>query len=117
MLNEKGEDMEFRFYLNKKKIDTTAAMAFWSWFAENERSIIDRCKTDAMRLIYEIDQKLRPVFPYFKGELEFQLGFNDGRGEFFFFHLGNRHLIKDSETLGSLMPDSLRQRWKYIIEK
>lgn len=110
--------MVFRFQLSKKKeMDIEAAKAFWSWFADNEVSILDRYKTDGRNLVFEIDRRLQPVFPYFKGELEFQLGFNEGRGEFFFFHLGNRHLLRDGETLGSLMPAGLRRKWRYILEK
>lgn len=110
--------MVFRFQLTKKKeIDLEAAKEFWNWFMENEKSIIERCKTDAARLIFEIDCKLRPIFPYFKKELEFQLGFNEGRGEFFFFHFGNRYLLRDGEILGSLMPGELGRKWRYILEK
>ena len=109
--------MEFRFYPKKKEMDINAANEFWKWFSENEKSIIERCRTDASRLIFEIDQKLIPVFPYYRKELEFQLGFNEGRGEFFFFHLGNRNLIRDGEALGSLMPEELQKHWRYILEK
>ena len=108
--------MIFRFQLTKKKeMNLNAAKMFWQWFEENERSIIERYKTDPRRLVFEIDQKLRPIFPYYNRELEFQLGFNEGRGEFFFFHMNNRHLIRDGDTLGALMPESVKQRWRYIL--
>ena len=110
--------MVFRFQLSKKKeMDLSAANGFWKWFDENEKSIIDRYRTDGMNLVHEIDRRLIPIFPYFKGELEFQLGFNEGRGEFFFFHLGNKNLMKDGETLGSLMPERLKKRWRFILGK
>ena len=110
--------MVFRFQISQKKeMDTKAAKEFWQWFTDNEKSIIDRLRSDARSLVFEIDQKLRPIFPYFSGELEFQLGFNDGRGEFFFFHFGKRYLIRDGETLGSLMPEELRGRWRYMLGK
>ena len=110
--------MVFRFQLSKKKeMNVEAAKEFWRWFSENEKSIVERCKTDGRRLVFDIDQRLQTVFPYFKGELEFQLGFNEGRGEFFFFHLGNRHLIRDGETLGVLMPEQVKKRWRFILGK
>ena len=110
--------MVFRFQLSKKKeMNVEAAKEFWRWFSENEKSIVERCKTDGRRLVFDIDQRLRPVFPYFGGELEFQLGFNEGRGEFSFFHFGKSYLIRDGETLGSLMPEELRGRWRYMLGK
>jgi hypothetical protein len=109
--------MVFRFQLKNKEIDTEAAVDFWRWFSENEEMIADRCRTDGRRLVFEIDQRLVPVFSYYKGELEFCLGFNEGRGEFFFFHKGNRHLKRDGEKLGELMPEDLRRRWKFVIER
>ena len=109
--------MLFRFYPKKKEMDIGAAKDFWKWFDENEKTIIERYRTDGVNLVHEIDRWLMPIFPYFNGELEFQLGFNEGRGEFFFFHLGNKNLARDGATLGSLMPERLRSRWKYILEK
>ncbi|MBQ7344047.1 MAG: hypothetical protein IJW53_04705 [Clostridia bacterium] len=110
--------MKFRFQLTKKKeMNLNAAKDFWQWFEENEKSIIKRYKTDGRRLVFEIDQKLQPIFPYYKGELEFQLGFNEGRGEFFFFHLKNKHLMRDGDTLGTLMPEAVKQRWRYILSE
>ena len=57
------------------------------------------------------------MFPYFKKELEFQLGFNEGKGEFFFFHFGNKHLMRDGQAWAELMPADLKARWTVILEK
>ena len=70
-----------------------------------------------MDVIWAIDARIKPVFPYFRKELEFQLGFNDGKGEFFFFHFGNRNLIQDGQILKSMMPASLAEHWTFIMER
>lgn len=101
---------------SKKEMNVKAAEAFWSWFAENEEWIITTSKTDGMKVVLAVDEKIKPVFSYFKKELEFQLGFNDEKGEFFFFHLGNKNLFRDGKTLGEMMPAELKKRWTYVLE-
>ena len=101
----------------KKEMDRPAAEQFWQWFTESEEWIISTYKANGMAVIEAVDARLKPVFPYFKQELEFQLGFNSGKGEFFFFHLGNKYLIRDGEILKSMMPASLAERWVWICEK
>ena len=94
-----------------------AAKSFWIWFEEKEEWIINCRTSDDSAFVWEIDEKLKPVFPYFKGELEFQLGYNNGVGEFFFFHFGKKELIQDGETLGRMMPAEIAKRWKFILDK
>lgn len=101
----------------KKEMNTQAAKAFWAWFAEEEAWIIDCIEKRDSAFIWAIDQRLKPVFPYFKGELEFQLGYHDAVGEFFFFHFGKKPLIRDAMRLGQMMPASLTDTWKFICEK
>ena len=102
---------------SKKEMDTAAAEAFWAWFAEQEEWILANLKTNGMDVVWAIDARIKPVFPYFKKELEFQLGFNEGKGEFFFFHFGNKYLMRDGERLAEMMPEGLRGRWTVILEK
>ena len=73
---------------SKKYMDEEAAKVFWSWFEEQEVWIIDCIAKSDAAFVWAIDERLKPVFPYFRGELEFQLGYNEGVGEFFFFHFG-----------------------------
>ena len=101
----------------KKQMNTAAAQAFWGWFMEKENWIIDNINTNGMDVVWAIDAQIKPVFPYFKKELEFQLGFNDGHGEFFFFHFGNKNLVRDAETLKNMMPAVLAERWTFIAER
>ena len=101
----------------KRSMNEEAARAFWAWFEENEEWVICCIAAHDSAFIWAIDERLKPVFPYFKGELEFQLGYNDGVGEFFFFHFGKKELIRDSETLGKLMPVETAKRWRFIPEK
>lgn len=100
----------------KKEMDCAAAETFWQWFAENEDRIIEALAVYDMDIVRELDDRLAPVFPYYKEELEFQLGFHEGEGEFIFFHLGERHLQQHSEALVSMMPRSLRERWRFTVE-
>ena len=102
---------------SKKKMNTAAAEAFWAWFAEKEEWILANLKTNGMDVVWAIDAQIKPVFPYFKKELEFQLGFNEGKGEFFFFHFGNKHLMRDGQSLAEMMPEGMRGRWTVILEK
>ena len=101
----------------KKSMNEEAANAFWKWFAEKEKWIINCILNHDSAFVWAIDENLKPVFPYFKGELEFQLGYNNGVGEFFFFHFGKKDLVRDGETLGKMMPSEIAKRWKLILEK
>ena len=101
----------------KKVMNEEAAKAFWIWFAEKEEWIIGCISNHDSAFVWAIDEKLKPIFPYFKGELEFQLGYNNGVGEFFFFHFGNKDLARDGEALGKMMPPEIANKWKLILEK
>lgn len=103
--------------LSKKIMNEEAAKSFWKWFVEKEAWIIGCIANHDSAFIWAMDEKLRPVFPYFKKELEFQLGYNNGVGEFFFFHFGKKELARDAESLGKMIPPELSQRWKLILEK
>ena len=73
---------------DRKIMNEEAAKSFWVWFTENEEWVINCIANHDSAFVWAIDERLKPVFPYFKGELEFQLGYSDGVGEFFFFHFG-----------------------------
>ena len=102
------------------KMDTAAAKTFWIWFADNEAQIIEAFTAGgqaAMAFIPQIDQYLAPVFPYEPNQnIQFQLGCNKGKNEFFFFHLNQKALIRDAQTLKEMMPETLRSRWIFVIE-
>ena len=103
---------------SKKEMNTAAAEAFWAWFAEKEEWITATLGTpNGSDVVWAVDAQIKPVFPYFKKELEFQLGFNEGKGEFFFFHFGNKHLMRDGQAWAELMPADLKARWTVILEK
>ena len=102
----------------RKAAIRAAAEAFWAWFAEKEEWITATLGTpNGSDVVWAIDAQIKPVFPYFKKELEFQLGFNEGKGEFFFFHFGNKHLMRDGQAWAELMPADLKARWTVILEK
>ena len=103
-------------FFAKKVMDEAAAKAFWEWFSEKETWIIDCIANHDSAFVWAIDEQLKPIFPYFKGELEFQLGYNNGVGEFFFFHFGKKELMRDAQMLGEMMPSALAERWKFIME-
>ena len=104
------------FLFGKKGMDKAAAEVFWAWFEEQESWIIECLDKRDSAFIWAIDEKLKPVFPYFKKELEFQLGYNNGVGEFFFFHFGKKDLMRDANALADRMPSSLKERWRFISE-
>ena len=101
---------------SKKEMDITAAENFWNWFADKEEWIKSNVKTNGMDVIWAIDEQIKPVFPYFKKELEFQLGYNDGVGEFFFFHFNDKNLKRDAETFKSMIPEKLSETWTIILD-
>ncbi|MBQ4284681.1 MAG: hypothetical protein IJB96_12245 [Lachnospira sp.] len=101
----------------KNSMNKGAAEKFWNWFEEKEDWIIDCISVSNSDFIWAIDERLKPVFPYFKGEFEFQLGYNDGVGEFFFFHFGEKELVRDSQILAQMMPLKIAMRWRFILEE
>lgn len=101
---------------SKKSMNEEAAKAFWVWFEEQQAWIIDCIVKNDDAFIWAIDERLKPVFPYFKKELEFQLGYNDGIGEFFFFHFDKKELVRDAEALGKMMPSAVAKNWRFILE-
>ena len=100
----------------KKEMNLQEAEKFWNWFEENEDWIKVNLKIRGLAVVEAVDEKLKPVFPYWKKELEFQLGYNEGQGEIFFFHFNNRNLVRDAEKLESLMPQTLKKTWRFIAE-
>ena len=102
---------------SKKVMNEDAAKSFWSWFEQKEEWIINCIANHDSAFVWAIDERLKPVFPYFKGELEFQLGYNNEVGEFFFFHFGKKELIRDGEILGKMMPPEIAKNWKFILDK
>ena len=102
---------------SKKAMNEEAAKDFRAWFEEQEAWIVNCLSNHDSAFIWAIDERLKPVFPYFKKELEFQLGYNEGKGEFFFFHFGNSNLMKDADSFSALMPNNISERWSFIAEK
>lgn len=103
-------------FFGKKECDLQEAEKFWNWFEESELWIKDNLKTHGLAVVEAVDERLKPVFPYWNKELEFQLGYNEGKGEIFFFHFNNRNLVRDAKILGSLMPQTLKNSWKFISQ-
>lgn len=101
----------------KKEMDITAAESFWQWFVDNEDRIIEALARYDMDIVREIDDQLVPIFPYYKEELEFQLGFSEGTGEFIIFHLGCKSLQRDGERFCAMLPPALADRWTVTLEE
>ena len=102
---------------DRKIMNEEAAKSFWVWFTENEEWVINCIANHDSEFVWAIDERLKPVFPYFKGEIEFQLGYSYGVGEFLFFHFGKKELVRDGETLGKLMTTEIAKRWQFILDK
>ena len=102
---------------NKKQINIDAAKKFWEWFLQEENWIITNIKIKPIEVINAIDQNLKPIFPYFKKELEFEFGINSQKKKFFLYHFNNKQLIKDTIIFKNMMPDVLKDRWVMILEK
>lgn len=65
----------------KKEMNLQEAEKFWNWFEENEDWIKVNLKIRGLAVVEAVDEKLKPVFPYWKKELEFQMGYNEGQGK------------------------------------
>ncbi len=111
-----GDIVMFHLF-GKKEMDKIAAKNFWVWFVENEEWIVGNIKTNGMEVVDMVDAEMKPIFPYYKKELEFQIGFHEGKGEFFIFYMGNKNLKRDAEILKGMMPAKLSERWTFVIEK
>ncbi len=100
-------------------MDIAAAEGFWQWFAEQEQFITEKLGGEnAMEVVELVDARITPIFPYAPAQaIQFQLGWNEGAGEFFFYHSGHKKLMADGETLGNMMPEALRERWAYKLQK
>lgn len=101
-------------------MDRNAAKDFWAWFAENEDDITEKTAEGgevAAEMKAQISKHLSRVFSYEKEtEIEFQLGTSEGKNALFVYHFNKEQLIEDAEELGEMMPDTLRENWKYITE-
>lgn len=99
-------------------MDKAAAEAFWAWFGENEEKIIEKLSgAGASQVIEWVDEKICPIFPYVPADaVQFELGWNNGVGEFFFFHNGNERLGSDGETFASMMPEHMKTRWTVKVQ-
>ena len=101
---------------NKKTIDIAALDNFWKWFEGKEEWIKANINTNGIDVVWAIDEQIKPIFPYFKKELEFQLGYNNGVGEFFFFHFNDINLKKDAEIFKNAIPEDLAKRWSIVLD-
>lgn len=103
------------FSIFNKKIDLEAAIQFWDWFVENEQWIIDNFNERGTEIVYEIESQFKLVFRDFKGELEFDFTFFEGRGELYFYDLRNKYLYNGAIVLKDKMPIKISERWTFII--
>lgn len=100
-------------------MDRTAAEAFWVWFADEEGRISERLGgSGAGEVVAWVDQRICPVFPYVPSDMvQFELGWNSGRGEIFFFYNGDEKLLADAEEFAAMMPEGLKDRWTLNIQE
>lgn len=100
-------------------MDMAAAKAFWRWFLENGGKIAETLGgSGAGEVVGWVDQRLCPVFPYVPADaVQFELGWNNGKGEFFFFHNGNEKLLADGGVFASLMPEEIKSRWSVMVRE
>ena len=99
-------------------MDEAAAGHFWAWFREQEEKITEKLSgSGASEVIGWVDEKICPVFPYVPADaVQFELGFNNGVGEFFFFHNENEKLRIDGEAFAALLPEELKDRWTVKVQ-
>lgn len=50
----------------KKTMNEDLAKSFWVWFEEQEEWIINCITNHDSAFVWAIDERLKPVFPYFK---------------------------------------------------
>lgn len=100
----------------KAHIDITAGKNFWQWFSDNEEWIKANLYDKSSNVMDSIDEKLIPVFPYFKKELSFQLGYKPDMGVFYFYCFHDNQLKNDAEILKTLMPENLAKFWSFKLK-
>ena len=98
-------------------MDEASAQNFWAWFAENEPKIVEKLSGNgAVEVVGWVDEKICPVFPYMVADdVHFELGFNNGVGEFFLFHRGDEKHRVSCERFAAMLPEKLKTRWTVTL--
>ncbi|VEU83247.1 hypothetical protein [Acholeplasma hippikon] len=106
----------FSFLLRAKEEDIIkakeASKEFWEYFIKEEIDIVQRLShggEQTMRLLDEIEGKLRLIFPKYKKELHF--GFLIEQKEFDLAHANNKYLKELMRVFRDEMPMILKQTW------
>lgn len=99
---------------------TQRAEKFWQWFTEHEDEIIDLSSAggDQEEIINaRVRARLALVFSYERpGEIEFSLN-NDGeKNVLSVYHFNKEKMRSDAQELGTMMPNALKENWKYETE-
>lgn len=105
------------FLFAKKNINMDAVDLFWVWFLENEQWIIDNFDDRGLEIVKEMSSRLKPIFPDFKGQIEFDFTFFKGAGEFNFYHNNKNYLLNGSKILIDKMPIEISQRWTFSVSR
>ncbi len=109
------------FGLNKGEVgmDEEAAREFWAWFAENEARVADAYLTgggEAREMASQLRYYLAPVFPYMKASaVEFDVTITDEWNKLYVYHYNEEKLSGDMERLKEMMPETLKDTWRYLI--
>lgn len=65
----------------KKEMNLQEAEKFWNWFEENEDWIKVNLKIRGLAVVEAVDEKLKPVFPYWKKNWNFRWDIMRDRGK------------------------------------
>lgn len=104
---------------NEMKINT-----FCSWFEDNSSRIIESMKNrendqDTMfAVLDEVELQLANVYrDGYKGNIEFEYGFNDdiGKWDLNLFHLNDRFLIKATAKIADILNEQIGDTWSVNI--
>ena len=109
----------FGLPLPPEEMDRNTAEVFWKWFHGSETDIIRLLggnKKESRAVFRQVNLWLCPVFPYLKGkQMDFDLRCK-GEENLFILHCGgNERLMADAEEFGKMMPEPLKDQWKFVV--
>jgi len=113
-------------FLKKTQPDEVKIHKFCVWFSENNESIIssiENRETDRKAMfdmLNEVEKQLADVYrDGYKGEIEFEYGFNDsiGKWELNLFHMNHKFLISATAKIAEKINGELGKKWQVNIAR
>lgn len=99
-------------------ISSESLDSFWSWFAENETSLVNRLEDEEYEDVFsELGNKVSETFPFMERTPEFGFGKDDEIMGIVFVDFYSVALRCGYEKLIASCPEALKERWIFSIDR